>query len=70
MEITYDHDITYILLYGAEAMNRKLKLISAMVLSSVAIGNAHAALTDDQGTVHFRGKLLIRPVKYQQIQRR
>lgn len=51
-------------------MNRKLKLISAMVLSSVAIGNAHAALTDDQGTVHFQGKLLIRPVKYQQIQRR
>lgn len=42
-------------------MNRKLKLISAMVLSSVAIGNAHAALTDDQGTVHFQGKIINPP---------
>lgn len=42
-------------------MNRKLILISAMVLSSVAIGNAHAALTDDQGTVHFQGKIINPP---------
>lgn len=32
-----------------------------MVLSSVAIGNANAALTDDQGTVHFQGKIINPP---------
>lgn len=42
-------------------MNRKLILMPAMVLASLVIGNANAALTDDQGTIHFQGKIINPP---------
>lgn len=42
-------------------MNRKLILMPVMVLTSLVVGNANAALTDDQGTVHFQGKIINPP---------